>query len=138
MDFIYFSEKYGINLLLGCCIIGSVNSPKRSVLRARPEPRVGEEEASAAEALMASQPMIDAKTQRFEGEGSPATLLIRHLPEAIPQDTLSRLFSSYGASSVRPCSSGRYYESFSIPPLWFPLIIILVFSHYLLVFVFSP
>ncbi|KAF4397091.1 hypothetical protein G4B88_008937 [Cannabis sativa] len=34
-----------------------------------------------------------------------ATLLIRHLPEAIPQDTLSRLFSHYGASSVRPCSS---------------------------------
>lgn len=36
------------------------------------------------------------------------TLLIRHLPEAIPHDTLSRLFSHYGASSVRPCSSPRY------------------------------
>ncbi|KAF3441231.1 hypothetical protein FNV43_RR15144 [Rhamnella rubrinervis] len=37
-----------------------------------------------------------------------ATLLIRHLPEAIPEGTLSRLFSHYGASSVRPCpSSGR-------------------------------
>ncbi|XP_062113658.1 U11/U12 small nuclear ribonucleoprotein 65 kDa protein [Humulus lupulus] len=34
-----------------------------------------------------------------------ATLLIRHLPEAIPEDTLSRLFSHYGASSVRPCSA---------------------------------
>ncbi|XP_023906666.1 U11/U12 small nuclear ribonucleoprotein 65 kDa protein [Quercus suber] len=34
-------------------------------------------------------------------------LLIRHLPEAIPHDTLSRLFSHYGASSVRPCSSPR-------------------------------
>lgn len=35
------------------------------------------------------------------------TLLIRHLPEAIPHDTLSRLFSHYGASSVRPCSAPR-------------------------------
>lgn len=40
-------------------------------------------------------------------EESLATLLIRHLPEAIPHDTLSRLFSHYGASTVRPCSSGR-------------------------------
>lgn len=39
---------------------------------------------------------------------SPVTLLIKHLPEAIPHDTLSRLLSHYGASSVRPCSSGRY------------------------------
>ncbi|KAK2452897.1 U11/U12 small nuclear ribonucleoprotein 65 kDa protein [Trifolium repens] len=38
---------------------------------------------------------------------SPATLLIKHLPDAIPHDTLSRLLSHYGASSVRPCSSGR-------------------------------
>ncbi|XP_028078532.1 U11/U12 small nuclear ribonucleoprotein 65 kDa protein isoform X1 [Camellia sinensis] len=36
-----------------------------------------------------------------------STLLIRHLPEAIPSDTLSRLFSHYGASSVRPFSAGR-------------------------------
>lgn len=34
-----------------------------------------------------------------------STLLIRHLPEAIPEPTLSRLFSHYGASSVRPCTS---------------------------------
>nr|XP_048333104.1 U11/U12 small nuclear ribonucleoprotein 65 kDa protein isoform X1 [Ziziphus jujuba var. spinosa] len=41
-------------------------------------------------------------------EAPMATLLIRHLPEAIPEDTLSRLFSHYGASSVRPCAiSGR-------------------------------
>ncbi|KAI3437099.1 uncharacterized protein J3R85_005840 [Psidium guajava] len=38
---------------------------------------------------------------------SPTTLLIRHLPEAIPQETLSRLLSHYGASSVRPCTSER-------------------------------
>lgn len=38
---------------------------------------------------------------------SPVTLLIKHLPEAIPHDTLFRLLSHYGASSVRPCSSGR-------------------------------
>ena len=41
------------------------------------------------------------------------TLLIRHLPEAIPHDTLSRLFSHYGASSVRPCSAPRYPLPFS-------------------------
>lgn len=40
-------------------------------------------------------------------EKEAATLLIRHLPEAIPHDTLSRLFSHYGASSVRPCTTGR-------------------------------
>ncbi|KAL0334496.1 UNVERIFIED_CONTAM: U11/U12 small nuclear ribonucleoprotein [Sesamum radiatum] len=39
--------------------------------------------------------------------GSTVTLLVRHLPEAIPHDTLTRLFSHYGASSVRPCSHGR-------------------------------
>lgn len=38
---------------------------------------------------------------------SPATLLIKHLPDAIPHETLSRLLSHYGASSVRPCSGGR-------------------------------
>jgi hypothetical protein len=40
-----------------------------------------------------------------------ATLLIRHLPEAIPLDTLSRLFSHYGASAVRPCTHSRYLPS---------------------------
>jgi hypothetical protein len=39
-----------------------------------------------------------------EAEEAVITLLIRHLPEAIPLDTLFRLFSHYGASSVRPCS----------------------------------
>ncbi|XP_060168546.1 U11/U12 small nuclear ribonucleoprotein 65 kDa protein isoform X1 [Lycium barbarum] len=36
-----------------------------------------------------------------------STLLIRHLPEAIPHETLSRLLSNYGATSIRPCTSGR-------------------------------
>lgn len=40
-------------------------------------------------------------------EKAAATLLIRHLPEAIPDDTLSRLFTHYGASDVRRCTSGR-------------------------------
>ncbi|KAI7731440.1 hypothetical protein M8C21_007810 [Ambrosia artemisiifolia] len=40
-------------------------------------------------------------------ENEASTLLIRHLPEAIPHDTLSRLFSHYGASCVRPCTTGR-------------------------------
>lgn len=38
---------------------------------------------------------------------SSATLLVRHLPDAVPIDTLSRIFSHYGASAVRPCSGGR-------------------------------
>lgn len=38
---------------------------------------------------------------------SIVTLMIRHLPEAIPQETLSRLLSHYGASTVRPCTSER-------------------------------
>ncbi|PQM37601.1 U11/U12 small nuclear ribonucleoprotein 65 kDa protein isoform X1 [Prunus yedoensis var. nudiflora] len=33
------------------------------------------------------------------------SLLIRHLPEAIPEETLFRLLSHYGASSVRSCSA---------------------------------
>ncbi|CAJ1793768.1 unnamed protein product [Sphenostylis stenocarpa] len=33
------------------------------------------------------------------------TLLIKHLPEAIPHDTLYRIFTNFGAFSVRPCSS---------------------------------
>ncbi|XP_014491248.1 U11/U12 small nuclear ribonucleoprotein 65 kDa protein isoform X1 [Vigna radiata var. radiata] len=37
----------------------------------------------------------------------PVTLLIKHLPEAIPHDTLSRIFANFGAFSVRPCSSVR-------------------------------
>ncbi|KAK7290613.1 hypothetical protein RIF29_05159 [Crotalaria pallida] len=47
-------------------------------------------------------------------EGNPSanvnslvTLLIKNLPEAIPHDTLSRILSHYGASSVRPCSTAR-------------------------------
>uniref|UniRef100_A0A1D1XIR6 RNA-binding protein 40 n=1 Tax=Anthurium amnicola TaxID=1678845 RepID=A0A1D1XIR6_9ARAE len=35
------------------------------------------------------------------------TLLVRHLPEAMPQQVLARLFSYYRASSVRPCAAGR-------------------------------
>uniref|UniRef100_A0A0D9VTK0 RRM domain-containing protein n=1 Tax=Leersia perrieri TaxID=77586 RepID=A0A0D9VTK0_9ORYZ len=36
-----------------------------------------------------------------------ATLLVRHLPEAIPQEMLARLFSHYGATSVRPCAGRK-------------------------------
>lgn len=43
----------------------------------------------------------------MEDGSATVTLLVRHLPEAIPFETLSRLFSHYGASSVRPCSRGR-------------------------------
>ncbi|GKV07531.1 hypothetical protein SLEP1_g19291 [Rubroshorea leprosula] len=70
-------------------------------------------------AASSSQPVRNPQMERFGFQGagdatpkslesqSPATLLVRHLPEAIPHDTLSRLFSHYGAASVRPCSSGR-------------------------------
>ncbi|XP_070051009.1 U11/U12 small nuclear ribonucleoprotein 65 kDa protein isoform X2 [Nicotiana tomentosiformis] len=40
-------------------------------------------------------------------EAKECTLLIRHLPEAVPHETLSRLLSNYGASSIRPCTTGR-------------------------------
>lgn len=47
---------------------------------------------------------------------SRASLLIRHLPEAIPEESLFRLLSHYGASSVRSCSAtGRSILS----PLFF-------------------
>ncbi|KAH0850702.1 hypothetical protein HID58_095318, partial [Brassica napus] len=35
------------------------------------------------------------------------TLFVRHLPDGIPHDIVSRLFSQYGAYAVRPCSGGR-------------------------------
>ncbi|KAL3843318.1 hypothetical protein ACJIZ3_000721 [Penstemon smallii] len=54
---------------------------------------------------------------------SSVTLLVRHLPEAIPHDTVSRLFSHYGASSVRPCSHGRLPKS----PLSFSLSFYIIF-----------
>ncbi|XP_044499464.1 U11/U12 small nuclear ribonucleoprotein 65 kDa protein [Mangifera indica] len=41
------------------------------------------------------------------GTEESVTLLVKHLPEAITHDTLTRLFSHYDASSVRPCSTGR-------------------------------
>ncbi|KAK8928420.1 hypothetical protein KSP39_PZI017606 [Platanthera zijinensis] len=49
-------------------------------------------------------PISDAKEAP---EGTVATLLVRHLPEGIPGDMLSRLFSHYGAASVRPCAGGK-------------------------------
>lgn len=58
----------------------------------------------------AFQNMGEVSTKPPEKETS-TTLLIRHLPEAIPHDTLTRLFSHYGASSVRPCTTGRYCDS---------------------------
>ncbi|KAE8699195.1 U11/U12 small nuclear ribonucleoprotein 65 kDa protein [Hibiscus syriacus] len=69
--------------------------------------------------IPSSQPFSSPQMQHFGYQGvegatanplegdSVATLLIRHLPEAIPPETLLRLFSHYGASAVRPCSSGK-------------------------------
>lgn len=56
---------------------------------------------------MATAPFGSGPQNKQETENL-VTLLIKHLPDAIPQDNLSRLFSHYGASSVRPCSAGRY------------------------------
>ncbi|XVF30911.1 hypothetical protein REPUB_Repub16aG0099300 [Reevesia pubescens] len=50
---------------------------------------------------------VERATSNPQEVGSVSTLLIRHLPDAIPHDTLLRLFSHYGAFSVRPCSSGK-------------------------------
>ncbi|KAH9784365.1 rna-binding region-containing protein 3 [Citrus sinensis] len=55
---------------------------------------------------MATAPFDSGPQNKQEAENL-VTLLIKHLPDAIPQDTLSRIFSHYGASSVRPCSAGR-------------------------------
>jgi len=46
-----------------------------------------------------------------EESAEPVTLLIKHLPEALPHDTLSRIFGNFGAFSVRPCSSAKYVTS---------------------------
>lgn len=55
---------------------------------------------------MATAP-FDSGPQNKQERENLVTLLIKHLPDAIPQDNLSRLFSHYGASSVRPCCAGR-------------------------------
>ncbi|XP_027091787.1 U11/U12 small nuclear ribonucleoprotein 65 kDa protein [Coffea eugenioides] len=71
-------------------------------------------DADATQPLPVVPPAIQPQLQTAQNLGyhlqsneHEATLLVRHLPEAIPQETLSRLFSHYGASSVRPCSHGR-------------------------------
>lgn len=53
------------------------------------------------------QGVAEVQQMQKPAEEGVATLLIRHLPEAIPNETLHRLFSYYGASSVRACTSGR-------------------------------
>lgn len=65
---------------------------------------------------------VAEETSKPSEEAAAATLLIRHLPEAIPHETLSRLFSHYGASSVRPCTSGRYSNTpFWVLFSWYPI-----------------
>ncbi|CAN0863634.1 U11/U12 small nuclear ribonucleoprotein 65 kDa protein [Linum grandiflorum] len=50
---------------------------------------------------------MEAKIETSQNDPLMTTLLVRHLPEGIPHHTLSRLFSHYGAHSVRPCTAGR-------------------------------
>jgi U11/U12 small nuclear ribonucleoprotein SNRNP65 len=47
------------------------------------------------------------ESQEGEPQRVVSTLLVKHLPEALPAETLMRLFSHYGASAVRPCVAGR-------------------------------
>jgi hypothetical protein len=54
-------------------------------------------------------------------EGTRLTLLIRHLPEGLPADTLKRLFSHYGASDFRLCTSGRLDDIFGALTLFLEL-----------------
>lgn len=51
--------------------------------------------------------LVSESEESSSGAEAVATLLVRHLPEGMPHDLLSRLFSHYGASSVRPCAGGR-------------------------------
>lgn len=54
-----------------------------------------------------SEPVVNLPKKLQVAEPSGVTLLVRHLPDGIPHDIVSRLFSQYGASEVRPCSGGR-------------------------------
>ncbi|KAL0694593.1 hypothetical protein Bca4012_061773 [Brassica carinata] len=55
-----------------------------------------------------SEPVVNLPTTTQVAEPlGVVTLLVRHLPDGIPHDIVSRLFSQYGASAVRPCSGGR-------------------------------
>uniref|UniRef100_A0A2P2QMW5 U11/U12 small nuclear ribonucleoprotein 65 kDa protein-like n=1 Tax=Rhizophora mucronata TaxID=61149 RepID=A0A2P2QMW5_RHIMU len=60
--------------------------------------------------LPQQQHLGEVKAEGVEEEAAAegvVTLLVRHLPEAIPQDTVTRLFSHYGAIAVRACNAGR-------------------------------
>uniref|UniRef100_A0A1J3HYT0 U11/U12 small nuclear ribonucleoprotein 65 kDa protein n=1 Tax=Noccaea caerulescens TaxID=107243 RepID=A0A1J3HYT0_NOCCA len=57
-----------------------------------------------------SEPAVNLPTTQYESQAAEPlgiTLLVRHLPDGIPHDIVSRLFSQYGASGVRLCSGGR-------------------------------
>ncbi|VAH16785.1 unnamed protein product [Triticum turgidum subsp. durum] len=52
---------------------------------------------------LSSAPLPPLLHQQAGSAPAPATLLVRHLPEAITQEMLFGLFSHYGATSVRLC-----------------------------------
>ncbi|EOA37483.1 hypothetical protein CARUB_v10011629mg [Capsella rubella] len=57
-----------------------------------------------------SEAVVNVPAAQFDSQVSEpfvVTLLVRHLPDGIPHDIVSRLFSQYGASAVRPCSGGK-------------------------------
>ncbi|WOK93922.1 U11/U12 small nuclear ribonucleoprotein 65 kDa protein isoform X1 [Canna indica] len=82
--------------------------------------------------LLPPQPQLIAPTpppphavpeseDQSNGSATASMLLVRRLPEAIPHDVLSRLFSHYGASSVRPCAGKVVFASESHLLLRLPL-----------------
>lgn len=64
-------------------------------------------EHSHSHSFVSVAPAMMNSSEEFWAPSVAVTLLVRHLPESIPLDTLTRLFSHYGASSVRPFSHGR-------------------------------
>ncbi|XP_010458201.1 PREDICTED: U11/U12 small nuclear ribonucleoprotein 65 kDa protein-like [Camelina sativa] len=57
-----------------------------------------------------SEAVVNIPATQFDSQVTEpfgVTLVVRHLPDGIPHDLVSRLFSQYGASAVRPCSGGK-------------------------------
>lgn len=57
-----------------------------------------------------SEAVVNLPATQFDSQVTEplgVTLVVRHLPDGIPHDIVTRLFSQYGASAVRPCSGGK-------------------------------
>ena len=80
----------------------------------------GKEEAEAAMVDVPAPPLpnqrappgVFSSSSSLQESGTEAaagttTLLVKHLPDALPLETLKRLFSHYGASDIRPCVAAK-------------------------------